>query len=285
VASEGGSVNPANVYVGVVELFSILLPGAILIFLLSWTPFLSQHIAATEFTHNVLPDIPGIRSIIFLVASYVTGHFLRALGYFVMVPFFKNLYTSRSRGSRGSKNIAAALAATTINGIVNVGDDRDERFRWSMAYLSYYSVPAAARLDGMEAQCKFFRNLAPTICLSFPLIDSMHTAATNRPTLELLGIVAFFLYTRVWTRAGKSLILLFLLLLAPLLVSIIPIWQKWSWSHVYVNLGLYGLMLLAGIRYLTLQRDLMTSADEFLVVLFSKRPEGASSGADNRQTA
>jgi hypothetical protein len=69
--------------------------------------------------------------------------------------------------------------------------------------------------------------------------------------------------------------LLLVLWLAPLLVSINL--RRPMLAHIFVNLGLYALMLLAGCRYLTLQRKLMVSAYEFIVVLFSKRPESVTS--------
>lgn len=306
MASESGSVNPANLYVGVVELFSILLPGAILTFLLCWTPFLSKHIVATEFTHNRPPDIPGIRAIAFAVVSYVTGHFLRALGYFVMVPLFED-YHARSLEKRRRSTAepinqpppAATRLKTKINDIVGAENSPEERFRWSMAYLSYYSPQATARLDSLDAACKFFRNLTPTLVLSFPLIDSMYDPCGHRPAWELFIIVLFLLYVAIWNRVfpttgkrpfdrpSKSLAALLVLWVAPLVASIVPTGQIpigktswWSWSHLYVNLGLYLLMLFAGIRYLALQGDLRTLADKFLVVLFSKRPEAVGSGGD-----
>jgi hypothetical protein len=156
------------------------------------------------------------------------------------------------------------------------------RFRWSVAYLSFYSTQAATRLDNLEAQCKFFRNLAPTLCLSFPLIDSMHNPLSDRPAVELVIVIGLFiclfLHDKIIPNKPKgSLVLVLTLSLAPLLVSVAPIWQPWSWSHLYVNAGIYSLMLLAGARFVALQRDLIASADEFLVVLFSARPEAVSS--------
>jgi len=284
VASEGGSLSPAGLYVGVVDLFSILLPGAILTFLLYSTPFLFHYIVATEFTYRALPNFPAAIAIAFVVISYVTGHFLRALGYFVTLPFSKYLLSEYAHTSHSGRHYGTvtAQAEGAVRKIVGCGVSPEVRLRWSAAYLSFYSTQAAARLDNLDAQRKFFRNLAPTLYLSFPLIDSMHKPFSNRPAVELFIVIGLlmclFLHDKqIPHKPWQSLVLFLTVWLAPLFVSIAPIWQPWSSPHFYVNVGIYILMLLAGARFVALQRDLITSADEFLVVLFRERPESVSS--------
>jgi hypothetical protein len=280
VADEGGKFNPASLYVGVVELFAILLPGAILTFLLYESPFFPTLFKLDELKRPFLPSNPAIRSVGFALVSYVAGHFLAALGYFVMNPLFEDYYASPL-----AKHLRTLTtrAKGTLDGIVKLESDRhDEQFRWTIAYVSLYSPQASTHLDRLEADCKFFRNLTPTILLSFPLIDSAYWSGCRVSPMAtwvpVFLIAAFFLTQALWNKKfssnlGKSLLLLFLLWVALIFTSLRLCGP--TESLVFVNLGICGLMLLAGIRYIALQEKLVSTVYELLVVLFCKRPEVA----------
>ena len=66
---------PSDVYVGIIDLFSIILPGALL-------SYLAVHFARTEVVGIILPEIKGeIQGwIAFFFASYLFGHFVFLMG-------------------------------------------------------------------------------------------------------------------------------------------------------------------------------------------------------------
>jgi hypothetical protein len=285
MANEGGGFNPANFYLGVVELFAIILPGAILTFLLFWSPFLYMFFGGGELSSRPLPKIPAIEPLAFVVISYVTGHILAALGYLVMDPLFEQYFVTRAK----RLGILAARAKATINDTVEFGKGRDEEFRLAIAYVNLYSPQASNRLDSLEADCKFFRNLAPTILLGLPLIDSAYNPTCHLAVAIELGLILlFFLYLVSWNRLFSptkgpftriiTLLLLILLWVAPMLAGMTLC--RPTLPHKLVDIGLYGFMLLAGMRYCALQGKLMTSAYEFLVLLFSRRPDPIISRQD-----
>ncbi len=288
VAEQGGGFNPANFYLGVVELFAIILPGAMLTFLLG-SAFPTMLSAAEQSSRHLL-DNAAFRAIGFVVISYVIGHFLAALGYFVMDPIFDIYYLS-DRAQR--LRTLATRARATVNGIIELGDTRDEQIRWTLAYISLYSPQASTRLDSLEADCKFFRNLSAATLLSFLLIDSLYYSRCEAGVTVDLGFRLFliiaFLFLVMWHRwlspATKrspsplrwALVLLILLWPVPTIIDTKLCGPANDGNHIFVDAGLYVFMLLAGMRYLALNTSLMNSAYEFLILLSSKRPEAVIS--------
>lgn len=282
MANEGGGFNPANFYLGVVELFAILLPGAILTFVVYWSPFLSVLFGGDELSSRPLPDNLVIRVIGFAVVSYVVGHFLAALGYFVMEPLFGYYYAS---GRPGAVRLLAVAeqAYDKINDIVKVGDSRVEQFRWTVGYLNLYSPQASTRLDSVEAECKFFRNLTPAIVLSFPLIDSMYRSCCIGSRAEFLPIIILFLYP-VWKRLfpSRSSRPLFFLCAALMIAS--ESLCRPTASHAFVDAALYGFVLVGGLRYIALQQKLEMSAYGFFLLLTHKSEEAGNLGETHAES-
>jgi hypothetical protein len=101
-----------------------------------------------------------------------------------------------------------------------VGEDDNQLFLWTMAYINLYSPQASARLDTLEADCKFFRNFVPTILLSVPFIEyclNSRVSAVIETVVGLglsgrmlvSGLRYFGLQLKLMTSAYMFLILLF----------------------------------------------------------------------------
>lgn len=291
--NEGGKLNLEKFYAAVVGLSGILIPGAIFTFLLCRSPFLPELFGLDELK-IFLPASPAFKFAGYALASYIAGQFLAVLGYFVMDPLFEYYYVTRFPGPL---RVLETQARAATSGVVDLGNSRKEQLRRTIAYACLYSPQALARMEAFEADCKFFRNLIPAMLISFPLIDSVYCLNSGMSAtvkwFQIVLVLILLIYQGLWNRSAfwdnlilpkgnrlfarlsNSLFLLSFLWLAPMLTSLSLCTP--TWSRISVNLGFYGLMLFAGICYMAFQRQLMTSAYEFLIILFSKRSEIAVS--------
>jgi hypothetical protein len=182
--SEGGK--PTDFFVGVVDLFAILLPGALLTF------FLIQADHSDKICRWVA-DLPeGVpRWAAFLIGSYILGHFIFAVGSFLLDEVYDTTYrvwfggdidklaagVKTGLGVPGKnecpENAPGATANTTTP--MAPGGTADElptesALAWATAFVRVQSAAAAGEIDRVEADSKFFRSLTALQLLSWPLL-------------------------------------------------------------------------------------------------------------------
>lgn len=193
---------PGDFFVGVVDLFSILLPGAMLAYL---------SMGFVEAASLGLPPIArgGVEGwIAFVLVAYVFGHFL-----FVVGGFFEELldpverweelkWSKRDRSAEqvAGKRMCAALRSslgTEVIGPVCDGEKCEERLvrRMIKSSLRVQSPVAAAELDRLEAVSKFFRSFSFVMLIFFVSLLTFHRASVfatwGRMSVVLLILPGF----------------------------------------------------------------------------------------------
>jgi hypothetical protein len=175
---------PADFYVGVVDIFSILLPGAVV----SWTAWVWLDGQGT--VRKLVPEGDLAPWVTFLLASYAAGHLVFMLASLVDVSYdgFRKrvlLYTLGSYRRRVEGNaLRAARALRTVSlGISSEPNEKPDplqpwaryvleksdnaptvpepinAYQWSRAVLRLLAPTALAEVTRIEADSKFFRSL------------------------------------------------------------------------------------------------------------------------------
>ncbi len=150
---------PGDFFLGVVELFGILLPGAILAFLLAGP-------AASMFDGRVLPGLTGDvqRGAAFLVAAYVLGQGLDALGSLVLDPLTNRLY--REGRVREHRRLFARARAVRDGELGSHASMEVSAFRWARTQVALRSPDGARAVERLEAEAKFFRSLTLVLAVA-----------------------------------------------------------------------------------------------------------------------
>lgn len=175
------SAEPEKFHVGMIDFFSIILPGAILAFHLR-VP--AQQYIAPAFYPAPQSDAEGW--VIFLVASYVLGHFVFVAGSQL------DRYYDRLRekfvplGTDTPLKIAGEIRKACLP-----YDHAINTFQWAKCRLALTHPNALAHVNRFEADSKFFRSLFVILiilCASF-----FHTGAIL-PALACLVLAGLSLY-------------------------------------------------------------------------------------------
>lgn len=175
-------MKPSDLFVGVIDFFSTLVPGAIAAFFLS----------------SEMPTPAGWPSIehgsaegwvVFAVVAYVLGHLIAAVGSALLDPLYDRVYVRWRRASSklplgvrvglvvGKSNLedelliaAKALKKqqlTWMAGSANVrADDISNTFWWAGAVVRMQAPPGAAEVDALTAQSKLFRSVVLLVPLA-----------------------------------------------------------------------------------------------------------------------
>ena len=166
MAAEGGGFKPGDFFIGVVELFAIFLPGAILTYIV-WGLDLQCLITQNPCLFPKLTPPAGAAGLTFAVISYVVGHLLAAIGWVSMDTVFeaqhnKNRFGRLTALEKRAKAVVPEWAKLT---------EEADLFPWALAYIDTQYPAAAGKLEAIEADCKFCRNLIPTLFLTLPILD------------------------------------------------------------------------------------------------------------------
>jgi hypothetical protein len=162
------SYKPADFFVGVMDFFSVLLPGALLAFL--GRDFAHQHV--------FVPPLPELHNtaeawVVFAFASYLLGQFT----FLVSATFMDDLYDQtylkyrRSKGDRAYQKCRELLGANgSIAGIL----------KWADVFVRVQSPSMGEQLDQLEATSKFFRSVTLVLAIfAAVLLSSGRIAAAS----------------------------------------------------------------------------------------------------------
>jgi hypothetical protein len=142
---------PSDLFVGVLDFFAILLPGAIA------TAILAPRVAPLIVGSLIqLPaDAPGTWAI-FLTCAYFLGHLIFQAGSFI-----DQLADQLRAHRKPADNENAYQCATRIKNALLVGDEQQaiKTFQWARSVLLVSCPTAAADVHRLEADSKFFRSL------------------------------------------------------------------------------------------------------------------------------
>lgn len=188
--------DPGSFYLGVVDFFSIMLPGGVL----AW--FLSGPLQGNVFG-TLFPAIPAGTAgwVIFLFAAYLLGHIVFLLGSYldnIYDPVRKRVWPKETdfafrEADRIKRNRLGADAAKAIN-----------TYQWARAILTLHHPSGMAEVARLEADSKFFRSLVVVlvILLAATLTNDWYQTGIVFPVL--LAVFAGLSYWRYTERRYKS---------------------------------------------------------------------------------
>lgn len=188
--------DPGSFYLGVVDFFSIMLPGGVL------TYFLSGPYQASVFG-TLFPAIPPGTAgwVIFLFAAYLLGHIVFLLG-----SYLDNIYDPIRKLVWPQKTDFAFQQADRLKRD-RLGDDAARAintYQWARAVLTLNHPAGMAEVARLEADSKFFRSLVVVliVLLAATLTGDWHRTGAVFPVL--LGVTAILSYWRYTERRYKS---------------------------------------------------------------------------------
>lgn len=144
---------PSDFFVGVIDVFAILLPGSLL-------AFATQDLATQYVLDGVLPPIQGdVQSwIAFFFAAYLLGHFIFLIGSFLDSLVYDR-YRKRFLVRNNDELYRCATAIKhrqlqplTTKEIINT-------FKWARAKIQLTHPAISIEINRLEADSKFFRSL------------------------------------------------------------------------------------------------------------------------------
>ena len=150
---------PGDLFVGVLDFFAILLPGAVA------TAVLSPGIESLVPAERLMQEGEGAeRWAVFLLFAYFLGHLIFLVGSYIDV-FYNFL---RERFNPYGNESAYQCASRIRDGLI---DHRERKalntFQWARAVLIAKNPDAAADVHRLEADSKFFRSLLVVCFVSF----------------------------------------------------------------------------------------------------------------------
>ena len=139
---------PGDLFLNVLGFFAVLVPGALLAYLGSDV--------IVGWAGGALPAIVGNVQhwVAFLVVSYLLGQTLYALGSWRLDPLYKAWYVPYKTNKKGD------LFTNLMNRIEQLmGDDKaiTTLYPWARAYVTVRDAGAAASIERLDADSKFFR--------------------------------------------------------------------------------------------------------------------------------
>jgi len=150
---------PADFFVGVIDVFAVLLPGALL-------AFVTKDMALAYVFGTILPPVRGVAQgwIAFIFASYLLGHFIFLVGSFldrtVYDPYRERFLT------RDSDLVYERAKEIKVRHV----EDTDEAevvntFKWAKIHAQILSPSGLVEINRLEADSKFFRSLIVVLFL------------------------------------------------------------------------------------------------------------------------
>jgi hypothetical protein len=148
----------ADFYVGVVELFAVMLPGVIFAFLLITCLPPDIYLPTGR-----IPLTGTAGWLAFAIGAYALGHVLFALAAFALDPVYHVVYKNRGEAFNELHKRVYIQLETLVEFKRDTGDDALD---WTLAILSLRAPGAIAQLDHRDADSKFLRSLVPRCSLA-----------------------------------------------------------------------------------------------------------------------
>lgn len=164
---------PSDFFIGVVDFFAILLPGAALVYIL-------QPLIVTGIPTTWLPTTASQGWVLFFVLAYITGHLLHALGSWLLDKYlYQALYLPQFKPSHAKaaklmdnpsdlrkdedteKTLLARVRLTT-----KVNATGTNYYDWCLSDVRANSPAGAIEIDRLQADSKFFRSMVLVFLLT-----------------------------------------------------------------------------------------------------------------------
>ena len=196
---------PEKFFIGLVDFFSILLPGAVLTYLLKG----DVGLCFPDDRYSKLAGTEGWA--VFLFTSYLVGHFIFLVGSWLLddrvydpirkatdARQVKCLAAGENLSPKLARWLAACFFRNSVDDAVHQAERIKERyldslnassaintFQWSKARLALEHSEALATVQHFEADSKFFRSFVIVLCVLIPW-----GSLTKRPQVAIASVVA-----------------------------------------------------------------------------------------------
>lgn len=221
MADAGPKFSPGDLYIGVLDFFAILLPGVIAV-----------AFAFYEWPPHSIP-FQTWQWVALLVAGYIVGHLLHALGGLILdpllydrlfkptpnlqdCPLIKDAKPGALTKYRHDNCKLFAYARKLIEESDCYREGKPERllaseplkqetysgemlsgpvgpYKWARAWLRLHNQEATAELERLEADSKLFRSLGILVPVGIVVAFIAHTSVTWRITIATVGISTLLL--------------------------------------------------------------------------------------------
>lgn len=152
------ATKPADFFIGVVDLFSIFLPGALLSFL-----FLG--VARQNIIGKLVPDIEGAAAnwMAFALVAYLLGHFASLVGAVILDRIYDQTFVKyKRRHGDHLYNYARKLKANVLGDKDNIAN----AYKWARTNVRLRNGNGTTEIDRLEADSKFFRSVSVVLGVS-----------------------------------------------------------------------------------------------------------------------
>jgi hypothetical protein len=214
---------PSDFFVGVIDFFAVLLPGASLVYLL-------QPLIVTGLPRAWLPATPEQAWVVFLVLAYIAGHVLHAIGSWLLddyiygkfyVPRWKSSHSRAAKwirqadscGLRGDTESAATLLARVYL-TTRVNPQGTNYYDWCLSDVRVNSPAGATEVDRLQSDSKFFRSMV-FVFLVAALLSSREALVWVSAGTAALTIFAIWRFCELRWSATKRVYEYYLLLHSP----------------------------------------------------------------------
>jgi hypothetical protein len=155
---------PADFFIGVADLFAIILPGALLSYLA-----LEAATQNVEVADYIVGSMRHFREgtaqgwVAFALSSYLLGHFASLIGAFFLDPFYGKTFVPRKKKENGDRLFYCARRSR--NKALGLGDDGPTPYKWARMSIRLRNAGAMQEIDRLEADSKFFRSLTVVLVI------------------------------------------------------------------------------------------------------------------------
>jgi hypothetical protein len=184
---------PSDFFIGVVDFFSIVLPGALL-------SFLALDFAKERVFGWIMPPIGGGMEgwMAFAVASYLLGHFVSLVGAAFLDKVYDWTYVAyrRRRGDRLYKYVGE-LKQRSLGDHSNITNV----YKWARATVRLQSASATQEIDRLEADSKFFRSMTVVLVIFIAAVARRGTLLVS----SVLLLLSFWRFCNLrWKCTGTA---------------------------------------------------------------------------------
>jgi hypothetical protein len=178
---------PSEFYIGLMEFFSILLPGALLTaaLIVQWEPQGQEGIAR-------LLAVPGANWIAFALVAYALGHFAYLAAASIDSPLYDRYREWRWPERDDCCYVRATAALKAFFGTAQGKDVPMNTFAWAKSVLQLKAPAALADVERYEADSKFFRSLIVVLPIAGPLLaDTPRVAILPALAVALISFLCY----------------------------------------------------------------------------------------------
>jgi len=201
------SLQPSNFYITVIDLFAILLPGAIGALFLGWSCsegniILEGH-PICEFIKFDLESqkIGSFQLLVFLFLAYLLGHLINQIGSYVDDLLYDKLKYLFFPGKTRLNRVKDIRERKYLH---NTEASKLSNFQWSIFKLQKDQSPVYAEVERYMAESKFFRGLFVVLIIIAAHFAFLHNSLATCIFLFLLSIPALLIPFRNWAKTTIS---------------------------------------------------------------------------------